>query len=148
MLTLIGIVLCGLVILGAGSLQARGGQASRSFRRGQFGQPETRLASGLGYTVLQPGQGPTALPGMLVRVHYTGYLKNGKVFDTSLPQGEPLSFVLGSGQVIDGWEQGVLGMQQGESRLLFVPSDLAYGSDGSGDIPPDADLYFEVEFLG
>lgn len=98
--------------------------------------------------VLQQGTGPEAKNGDLVSVHHTGYLVNGQVFDSSVGRGEPFSFTLGIGQVIKGWDQGVLGMKVGEKRKLTIPSDLAYGSTGAGGaIPPNATLVFDVELI-
>lgn len=98
--------------------------------------------------VLQPGTGAEAKNGDTVSVHYTGYLTNGQVFDSSIGRGEPFSFILGTGQVIRGWDEGVLGMRAGEKRKLTIPSDLAYGEAGAGGvIPPNATLVFEVEMI-
>ena len=82
-------------------------------------------------------------------VHYEGKLmSDGSVFDSSYSRGKEFSFVLGQGRVIKGWEQGVLGMKEGEIRILKIPSVMAYGSRGAGGvIPPDADLEFKVEMI-
>ena len=94
------------------------------------------------------GSGEEAQVGMAVSVHYTGKLEDGTVFDSSIPRGEPFSFTLGQGRVIKGWEQGILGMLVGETRVLTIPSELGYGANGAGElIPPDATLIFEVELL-
>ena len=94
------------------------------------------------------GSGEEAQVGMAVSVHYTGKLEEGTVFDSSIPRGEPFSFTLGQGRVIKGWEQGILGMLVGETRVLTIPSELGYGANGAGElIPPDATLIFEVELL-
>jgi len=94
------------------------------------------------------GSGEEAQVGMVVSVHYTGKLEDGTVFDSSIPRGEPFSFTLGQGRVIKGWEQGILGMLVGETRVLTIPSELGYGANGAGElIPPDATLIFEVELL-
>ena len=133
-----------LVTLLAGTSVAQNAQ----FREGKFGKPKVVLPSGLGYTILKEGEGREALLGTQVLVHYTGYFKTGKIFDSSVKRGQPFDFRLGAGEVIEGWDQGVAGMKKGEQRLLFVPSRLAYGRQGVGEIPPNTDLYFEVEFLG
>ena len=101
------------------------------------------------------GKGAEAQPGVKVFVHYTGYLhkpmaKNGRgrEFDSSIKRGEPLEFVLGSGRVIKGWDQGILGMRVGGKRTLIIPSHLAYGSRGAGTmIGPGADLVFDVQLV-
>lgn len=91
-----------------------------------------------------------AKKGDTVQVHYSGFLKeDGAEFDSSLKRGQPLEFKLGTGMVIAGWDQGVLGMCIGEKRKLTIPSHLGYGKRGAGGvIPPDADLVFTVELVG
>lgn len=97
---------------------------------------------------LVAGNGPQARNGQIVRVHYTGWLTNGEKFDSSVDRNDPFEFVLGAGQVIAGWDQGVATMRVGEKVKLTIPSDLAYGDDGyPGAIPPKATLIFEVELL-
>lgn len=104
--------------------------------------------SGLQYDDLLVGQGAVAQAGQFVTVHYTGWLTNGRKFDSSLDRGDPFSFHLGQGQVIAGWDEGVQGMQIGGKRKLTIPPDLGYGRYGAGGvIPPDATLVFEVELL-
>ena len=95
------------------------------------------------------GNGAVAAAGQKVKVHYTGWLTDGKKFDSSVDRGDPFAFVLGKGQVIQGWDQGVVGMKVGGKRRLTIPPELAYGSKGfPGAIPPNATLVFEVELLG
>ncbi|TVP93438.1 MAG: peptidylprolyl isomerase [Thioalkalivibrio sp.] len=105
-------------------------------------------AEELQINVLQPGDGPEAVSGAEVTVHYTGWLMDGTKFDSSLDRSEPFSLTLGEGQVIPGWEQGLEGMRVGEVRELIIPPGLAYGARGAGGvIPPNATLRFEVELL-
>lgn len=92
------------------------------------------------------GTGETVALGDVLTVNYTGKLQDGTVFDTSVGK-RPVQFVLGGGQVIPGWDQGLQGMKVGGKRLLVVPPDLAYGAEGYGPIPPNATLIFEVELL-
>lgn len=107
-------------------------------------------------TDLVTGVGDEALPGMIVIVHYTGWLfdpaandQRGRKFDSSRDRGQPFSFPLGGRRVIPGWEQGIAGMKVGGTRRLVIPPGLAYGARGAGNgvIPPDATLVFEVELL-
>jgi len=106
------------------------------------------LPNGVKYTILKPGQGKVAEPGKTVSVHYTGWLTDGKQFDSSRGRGEPFEFALGAGQVIPGWDTGVAGMKVGEQRRLEIPPEHGYGAQGAGsDIPPNSTLIFEVELL-
>ena len=98
--------------------------------------------------ILKEGTGKAITNGSLAVVHYTGTLLNGVKFDSSLDRGQPFAFTLGVGQVIAGWDQGVLGMKVGEKRKLTIAPELAYGAAGAGGIiPPNATLIFEVELL-
>jgi FKBP-type peptidyl-prolyl cis-trans isomerase FkpA len=104
--------------------------------------------SGLNYEDLQVGTGQEAKAGDTVEVHYTGWLTNGKKFDSSVDRGKPFSFKLGAGNVIQGWDEGVAGLKVGGKRKLTIPANLGYGKRGAGSvIPPDAELIFEVELL-
>jgi FKBP-type peptidyl-prolyl cis-trans isomerase len=104
--------------------------------------------SGLKYEDTKVGTGAEAVAAKRVWVHYTGTLTDGKVFDSSLKR-MPFDFTLGSGQVIKGWDEGIVGMKEGGKRKLLIPSALAYGSKGAagGAIPADSDLVFDVELI-
>jgi FKBP-type peptidyl-prolyl cis-trans isomerase FkpA len=109
-------------------------------------EQEVKTESGLKYVDLKTGRGEEAKTGRKVTVHYTGWLRNGLKFDSSVGK-EPFIFVLGQDAVIDGWHEGVAGMKVGGKRKLFIPPDLGYGARGKGTIPPNAELIFEVELL-
>jgi peptidylprolyl isomerase len=104
--------------------------------------------SGLKYYDIVVGEGITPTVGQTVIVHYTGWLEDGTQFDSSVERGQPFSFILGSGNVIPGWDEGVATMKVGGKRQLKIPPELAYGEQGSGGvIPPNATLIFDVELL-
>jgi FKBP-type peptidyl-prolyl cis-trans isomerase len=112
------------------------------------GKPKS-TASGVQYWDITVGTGATATSGKTVTVHYTGWLTNGKKFDSSVDRGQPFMFPLGGGQVIKGWDEGVAGMKVGGKRQLKIPPEAGYGSKGAGGaIPPNATLIFDVELLG
>jgi len=107
-----------------------------------------KQASTLQVENLVTGSGPTVQSGDTVSVHYTGWLTDGTKFDSSLDRNQPFEFTLGQGRVIQGWDQGIVGMQVGGTRKLTIPPHLAYGEQGSGSvIPPNATLIFEVQLL-
>jgi len=108
----------------------------------------TTTVSGLRYVDVVVGKGAAPVAGKQVKVHYTGTLENGKKFDSSVDSNQPFSFVIGVGQVIKGWDEGVMSMKVGGKRKLVVPANLGYGARGAGGvIPPDATLLFDVELL-
>ncbi|MGB0115470.1 MAG: FKBP-type peptidyl-prolyl cis-trans isomerase [Terriglobales bacterium] len=107
-----------------------------------------KTASGLQYWDIKVGTGTVAEAGHKVRVDYTGWLTDGKKFDSSVGTGRPFEFMLGAGQVIKGWDQGVAGMKVGGKRQLRIPPDLAYGAKGyPGAIPPNATLSYDVQLV-
>jgi len=105
--------------------------------------------SGLQYEDMVAGTGASPEARKRVKVHYTGWLTNGTKFDSSKDRGEPFEFTIGMGQVIKGWDEGVMSMKIGGKRKLTIPPGLGYGARGAGGvIPPNATLVFEVELLG
>lgn len=109
----------------------------------------TTTPSGLKYEEIRVGNGPSPQQGQTVSVHYTGWLTNGKKFDSSVDRHEPFEFNIGTGQVIRGWDEGVMSMKVGGKRKLVIPPSLGYGAKdvGNGLIPPNSTLIFEVELL-
>jgi peptidylprolyl isomerase len=104
--------------------------------------------TGLQYEDILPGDGNIPEKGQKVSVHYKGSLKNGKQFDSSYERGKPLEFVAGVGQVISGFDEGIMGVAIGGKRRLHIPAALGYGSRGAGSsIPPDSDLIFDIELV-
>ena len=109
---------------------------------------QTTTASGLVIEELEVGTGAEATAGQHVQVHYTGWLTDGKKFDSSKDRNDPFVFPLGARHVISGWDEGVQGMKVGGRRKLTIPPNLGYGARGAGGvIPPNATLVFEVELL-
>jgi peptidyl-prolyl cis-trans isomerase A (cyclophilin A) len=107
-----------------------------------------KTTSGLEYIEVEAGTGEQAQAGKTVSVHYTGKFQDGKVFDTSVPRGEPIEFELGRGNVIKGWDEGIALMKVGGKAQLIIPPNLAYGERGAGGvIPPNSTLVFDVELV-
>ncbi len=103
---------------------------------------------GLSFLDVETGSGASVSDRAGVEVHYVGMLEDGTVFDASRPRGAPFTFRVGAGEVIQGWDQGLLGMKVGGVRRLIVPPELGYGDRDTGPIPPNSTLYFEIELLG
>lgn len=137
------VAIAGLVVAGilfVALFMLRGGGSSSS---------EVTTASGLKYVDEVVGSGASPKAGQNVTVHYTGTLENGTKFESSYETGRPLTFPIGTGRVIRGWDEGVMSMKVGGKRKLIVPSNLGYGAPGNPPkIPPNATLIFEVELLG
>jgi peptidyl-prolyl cis-trans isomerase A (cyclophilin A) len=107
-----------------------------------------KTASGLEYIEIEAGTGEQAQAGKTVSVHYTGKFQDGRVFDSSVSRGEPITFPLGQGRVIKGWDEGIALMKVGGTAQLIIPPDLGYGERGAGGvIPPNATLVFDVELV-
>jgi peptidylprolyl isomerase len=139
-----GIIIVSVVLVSIGLLFFTAPSSSK----GEADKLE-KTASGLQYVDLAAGKGAHPKKGQRVVVHYTGWLENGDKFDSSVDRGDPFEFQIGIGQVIRGWDEGVMTMKVGGKRKLIIPPDLAYGQRGAGGvIPPDATLVFEVELLG
>jgi len=102
----------------------------------------------LDFSDTKTGDGIVAEPGKTLTVNYTGKIReNGDVFDSSYDRGQPFTFVLGGKQVIEGWEQGLIGMKEGGKRTLQIPASLGYGAQANGPIPANSDLTFEIELI-
>ena len=108
----------------------------------------TQTKDGLIITDEVAGNGVEAVPGKSVTVHYVGTFENGTKFDSSIDRGTPFTFTLGAGQVIPGWDEGIVGMKVGGKRHLVIPPNLGYGSQTYGPIPGNSTLIFDVELLG
>jgi len=150
------LILAGALALGAcrssagGQVQVAGSPESLTYAPalGVNLAAMTRQPSGLYLKEVAAGAGAVAMPGSTVDVHYTGWLADGRKFDSSRG-GSPFSFTIGRGMVIAGWDEGITGMKVGGKRLLVIPPALGYGEAGAGGvIPPGATLVFEVELLG
>src|SRR3989339_2012266 len=105
---------------------------------------QTNMEPTLTIATTKQGTGEGAKNGDKISVHYTGTLENGTKFDSSLDRNQPFEFTLGAGEVIQGWDQGIIGMKVGEKRKLTIPYHLGYGEHGYGPIPPKATMVFEI----
>lgn len=145
----LGVVILFLLILGTslGWFGFSGGETDYMNDREDDVTQNENLPSGITIVEEEPGDGATAVPGKLITVHYTGTFEDGTVFDSSVQRGEPFVFLLGAGQVIEGWDRGVVGMQVGGTRTLRIAPEYAYGDMQNGPIPPNSTLIFEIELL-
>jgi FKBP-type peptidyl-prolyl cis-trans isomerase len=126
----------------------RGNSASVGELTVEAKTPISKNINGMKITDTVVGTGEEAVAGKVVTVHYTGTLENGTKFDSSIDRGQPFQFILGAGQVIQGWEQGFAGMKVGGKRSLVIPAEMAYGDRAIGAIPAGSTLLFDVELLG
>ena len=120
---------------------------AKDFGAGKFPAGVKELPSGLKIAILHEGTGALPKKGEVVLVNYYGALKDGKKFDESFTRGEPINFPIGAGQVIPGWDEGLMNLKEGTTAILFIPANLAYGDKAAGPVPPNSPLVFYVELL-
>lgn len=143
-----GVLVAGLVSLSILACSNEGKAGDKENMENQQNTGDTiTTASGLKVVFTKKGDGAQAKVGSKVKVHYTGKLTNGTIFDNSLDRGEPISFPLGQGYVIPGWDEGIAMMRVGDKATLVIPPQLGYGERGSGSIPPNSTLIFDVELM-
>ncbi|MBF2054823.1 MAG: FKBP-type peptidyl-prolyl cis-trans isomerase [Candidatus Sericytochromatia bacterium] len=140
------LALAAVVLLSANQCQEQA-EGQKMSTETQANANSQSVPAGLQIEDIKIGTGAEAMPGKDVDVHYTGTLTNGQKFDSSKDRGEPFTFSLGAGQVIQGWDKGVAGMKEGGVRKLTIPPELAYGNRQIGPIPANSTLIFEVELL-
>jgi FKBP-type peptidyl-prolyl cis-trans isomerase len=145
-LAVIALILGAVVVLGGGAAKSNTSSSSpaASASPGASASPATALSSSDSVV----GTGDEAVAGKKVSVNYVGTLSDGTKFDSSYDRNEPFEFTLGGGEVIKGWDQGVVGMKVGGKRKLVIPPDLGYGAQANGKIPANSTLVFEIELLG
>ena len=141
-------ILISIFAVTAGAIFAQSGKVDTSKPTAVEGAPQ-KTSSGVLYWEITEGTGDVAKKGNTITVHYTGWLQNGRKFDSSVDRNKPLKFKLASGEGVQGWVDGISGMKVGGKRQLRVPPKLGYGERGAGNgiIPPNATLVFDVELL-
>jgi hypothetical protein len=143
-----GVVVAGLSAIGFVAIGRAAANADvEPFEVVEAGLPVHETPSGLRFQDVEVGIGPLASRGRTAVVHYTGWLASGRKFDSSRDRGRPFEFKVGDGRVIAAWDEGVATMHQHGRRRLIVPPELGYGASGTGPIPPNATLVFEVELV-
>ena len=146
-LTIAVIIVSGL-FLWQGNYRSSGSSLSQSIDQSQQVSDNNYKTKEMKIETLQEGEGEGAKAGDKLTLNYVGTLEDGTKFDSSIGRGQPFTFTLGQNSVIQGWEQGLLGMKPGEKRKLTIPPELAYGEQGAGGvIPPNATLIFEVDMI-
>ena len=132
----------------SGEERKKAAEAAAKKALGSLTEGMEKTTSGLYYKITKEGNGATPEKGAKVSVHYKGTLVDGTVFDSSYQRDQPIEFAVGIGQVIPGWDEGIMLLSKGAGARLVIPSNLAYGSQGAGGvIPPDATLIFDVELV-
>lgn len=141
-------ILISIFVVTAAAIFAQGGKVDTSKPTAVEGAPQ-KTSSGVLYWEIAEGMGDAAKKGNTVTVNYTGWLENGRKFDSSVDRNKPLKFKLASGEVVQGWVDGIPGMKVGGKRQLRIPPKLGYAERGAGNgiIPPNATLIFDVELL-
>lgn len=147
----VGVVVLVVVVVALAKNQASQGdlnsQSTQESSTSQSAQQEETMSGELEIEDVVVGDGEEAVAGKEVTVHYTGTFTNGEKFDSSVDRGQPFTFKLGAGNVIQGWDQGVAGMKVGGKRKLTIPPELGYGPNDYGSIPGGSTLLFDVELL-
>jgi FKBP-type peptidyl-prolyl cis-trans isomerase len=141
------VVIIGLILFNSEALSSNNLLSTSMDNQSPQAQNDSTTPSQLQITDQQVGTGKEAVNGSTVSVHYTGTFANGQKFDSSRDRGEPITFKLGAGNVIPGWDQGLLGMKVGGKRKLVIPPNLGYGPNDYGPIPGNSTLFFDVELV-
>jgi FKBP-type peptidyl-prolyl cis-trans isomerase len=147
----LAVIIIGGYFLWQNNYKSSGSALSEGLNQNQQNSQQTSdnyEIQGMKVEILTQGTGEGAKTGDLVTVNYVGILQDGTKFDSSIDRGQPFAFTLGQNSVIQGWEQGLVGMKPGEKRKLTIPPELGYGSQGAGGvIPPNATLIFEIDMI-